>query len=203
MLGDANLSAFFHQPAAKVSSMIIPLERVQRWPQMSCAIGLVVFTVEIALCTPTAAQAPALSVDRLLQMSGPELEAVYRQGTVAGIPPGRVNGTAILAPGTRRNGTMARGTRLVWQGKIFDPAEYSAVNRFFGLPIVRAQVYQEQSWLDGSPALILDYSRTSRIYAQNRDEIRQIAPGLLLGLMYARTTPQPTLHLYFVLEVLP
>ena len=38
---------------------------------------------------------------------------------------------------------------------------------------------------------------------QNRDEIRQIAPGLLLGLMYARTEPQPTLRMYFVLEALP
>jgi len=98
---------------------------------------------------------------------------------------------------------MARGTRLVWQGKVFDPAESAAVNRFFGLPIVRAQVYQEQSWLDGAPTLVLDYSRISRIYAQNRDEIRQVAPGLLLGLMYARTTPQPTLRMYFVLEVQP
>jgi len=136
-------------------------------------------------------------------MSGPELDALYRQGSVAGIPPGRVRGTAILAPGTRRNEAMARGTRLVWQGKVFDPAGSSAVNRFFGLPIVRAQVYQEQSWLDGAPTLVLDYSRTSRIYAQNRDEIRQIAPGLLLGLMYVRTTPQPTLRMYFVLEAQP
>ena len=56
-------------------------------------------------------------------MSGPELDALYRQGRVVGIPPGRVRGTAILAPGTRRNGAMARGTRLVWQGKVFDPAE--------------------------------------------------------------------------------
>ena len=183
--------------------MILTLERVHRWVRTSRGIGLVVFCLELALCIPTAAQTPALSVEQLLRMSGSELEAVYRQGTVTGIPPGRVRGTAILAPGTRRNGVMARGTRLVWQGKIFSPAESSAVNRFFGLPIVRAQVYQEQSWLDGAPALILDYSHTSRIYAENRDEIRQIAPGLLLGLMYARTTPQPALRMFFVLEVLP
>ena len=98
---------------------------------------------------------------------------------------------------------MAMGTRAVWQGKIFDPTGSSAVNRFFGLPIVRAQVYQDQSWLDGAPALVLDYSRTSRVYAQNRDEIRQVAPGLFLGLMYARTLPQPSLRMYFALESQP
>ena len=107
------------------------------------------------------------------------------------------------APGTRRTQAMALGTRLVWQGKVFDPAGSSAVNRFVGLPLIRAQVYQDQSWLDGAPALVLDYSRTSRVYAQNRDEIRQVAPGLFLGLMYARTLPQPSLRMYFALEAQP
>jgi hypothetical protein len=183
--------------------MIIPPGRVKRCVRVVSSMGLAILCMGVALHAPARGQTPAISVDQLLRMSGPELDALYRQGSLAGIPPGRVRGTAILAPGTRRNGAMARGTRLVWQGKVFDPAESSAVNRFFGLPIIRAQVYQEQSWLDGAPTLVLDYSRTSRIYAQNRDEIRQVAPGLLLGLMYARTTPQPTLRMYFVLEVLP
>jgi hypothetical protein len=149
------------------------------------------------------AETSALSAQRLIQMSGPELDALYRQGTSVGMPPGRVRGTALLAPGTRRNAALARGTRLVWQGKVFEPAEALAVNRFFGLPMIRAQVFQDQSWLDGAPALVLDYSRTSRVYAQYRDEIRQVAPGLFLGLMYARTTPQPTLRMYFALESQP
>jgi hypothetical protein len=149
------------------------------------------------------AQPPALTVNRLLRMSGSELDALYRQGAAIGMPPGRVRGTALLAPGTRRNGAMALSTRLVWQGKVFDPAGGAAVNRFFGLPMIRAQVLQDQSWLDGAPSLVLDYSRTSRIYAQNRDEIRQVAPGLFLGLMYARTSPQPTFRMYFALEVQP
>src|SRR5262245_34157373 len=152
--------------------------------------------------TPAMAQGQPITVDRLVRMSGPELDALYRQGTAAGIPAGRVRGTALLAPGTRRNGAMAAGTRLVWQGKVFDPAEPMAVNRFFGLPIIRAQVVQDPSWLDGAPSLVLDYSRTSRVYSQYRDEIRQVAPGLFLGLMFARTSP-PTLRMYFVLEVQP
>ena len=203
MLGDTNFPAFLPQLAAKVTSVINPPERVKSCVWILSSIWLACFCMGVNLCTRAGAQTPTVSVDQLLRMSGPELDAVYRQGSVAGIPPGRVRGTAILAPGTRRNEAMARGTRLVWQGKVFDPAESSAVNRFFGLPIVRAQVYQEQSWLDGAPTLVLDYSRTSRIYAQNRDEIRQIAPGLLLGLMYTRTTPQPTLRMYFVLEAQP
>jgi hypothetical protein len=98
---------------------------------------------------------------------------------------------------------MAAGTRLVWQGKDFQPTGTTAVNRFFGLPMIRGQLYQGPSWLDGAPALVLDYSQTSRLYARNRDEIRQVAPGLFLGLMYARTTPAPTFRMYFVLETQP
>ena len=92
------------------------------------------------------------------------------------------------------------GTRLVWQGKIIEPGQTTAVNRFFGMRIIRGQLYQGPSWLDGAPSLVLDYSQTSRIYAGNRDEIRQVAPGLFLGLMYDRTTSPPGLSMYFVLE---
>jgi hypothetical protein len=146
--------------------------------------------------TPSA----ATSLDQLLRMSPAELESLYRQGTTVAIPEGPIRGTAILSPGTRRTRPLSRGARLFWQGKVFEPGGATAVNRFFGLRIVRAQVVQDSSWLDGGPALVLDYSQTSRIYANNRDEIRQVAPGLFLGLMYDRTTSPPGLKLYFALE---
>ena len=180
----------------------LPRQRNDRLPILALIlIGASI--LESAFPAGAAAQGAPLTVKQLLQLSGPELDALYRRGSAGGIPPGRVRGTAILAPGTRRNRAMALGTRLIWQGKIIDPAGTAAVNRFFGMPIVRARVYQDRSWLDGAPSLILDYSQTSRIYARNRDEIRQVAPGLFLGLMYGRTEPRPTLRMYFVLEVQP
>jgi hypothetical protein len=158
----------------------------------------------LATVSPVAARAQTAgaitTVDQLLALNQVQIESIYRQGTVAGLPAGRVRGTAILSPGTSRARLLSRGARLVWQGKIIDPADASAVNRFFGLKMIRAQVYQGQSWLDGGPSLILDYSQTSKIYAANRDEIRLVAPGLYLGLMYARTTPYPSLSLVFALE---
>jgi hypothetical protein len=165
---------------------------------------LMMIAAILAIVHPASgAEASTLTTGHILQLSGPELETLYRQGSAVGIPPGRVRGTAILAPGSRRNRALATATRLIWQGKVFDPAGGSAVNRFFGMRVVQAQVYQDRSWLDGAPSLVLDYSQTSRIYAGNRDEIRQVAPGLFLGLMYSRTEPQPTLLMYFVLEVQP
>jgi hypothetical protein len=141
-----------------------------------------------------------ISPENLLQMSPAELEMLYRRGTVGSLPVGRVRGTALLAPGTWRARPLARGTRLVWQGKVFEPSQSTAINRFFGLRMIRAQVYQGPSWLDGAPSLVLDYSQTSRIYANNRDEIRQVAPGLFLGLMFDRRTAPPSLSMFFALQ---
>jgi hypothetical protein len=149
---------------------------------------------------PAPAPPSTVTLDALLQMSPSEIETIYRQGTAAAIPPGRVRGTALLAPGTRRARTLSRGARLFWQGKVIEPDQATAVNRFFGVRMIRGQLYQGPSWLDGAPALVLDYSQTSRIYAGNRDEIRQVAPGLFLGLMYDRTVTPPRLSMYFALE---
>lgn len=161
-------------------------------------------TVVVSFSTARAqATAQPLSASSLISMNEAQLQAVYMQGTVAGLPVGRLKGTVLPAPGKRRNAAMSAGGRLVWQGKVVDPSGTIAVNRFFGLSAVKGRLYQGTSWLDGQPSLILDYAGTSRVYAQNRDEIRLIGPGLYLGLMHERTTPQPTLSTYFVLEAQP
>jgi hypothetical protein len=168
------------------------------------ASGCWLLTDRQVLAQPPATPAAAfVTLDELRRMTGAELEAVYQRGFAATIPEGRVRGTALLAPGTRRSRALSGGARLVWQGKVIEPGQTSAVNRFFGMRVVRAQVYQGPSWLDGQPSLVLDYSRTSRVYANNRDEIRQVAPGLYLGLMYDRTTDPPGLVMYFALEASP
>jgi hypothetical protein len=163
--------------------------------------GCGLFTDRTALAqAPTAPATGDVTLGQLQRMSSGELEAVYRRGFTAAIPEGRVRGTALVSPGTLRGRALSRGARLVWQGKVFEPGQTSAVNRFFGIRAVRAQTYEGPSWLDGQPSLVLDYSQTSRVYANNRDEIRQVAPGLYLGLMYDRTTVPPGLLMYFALE---
>jgi hypothetical protein len=136
-------------------------------------------------------------------MSGPELEQLYRQSPAGSVPPGKVRGRVIPYPGTKLAVPASKVARLMWQGKIFNPAESTAVNRFFGVKIIRGNVYYAESWLDGGPSLILDYSGTSHLYAPYRDEIREVAPGLYLGLMYERTAPQPRLKMYFAFETTP
>lgn len=148
---------------------------------------------------PGRTEASAL-LERLRSMGPAEIEAVYRGGTAAAVPAGPIRGVALLAPGARRARTLSRGARVVWQGKVFETQGDQAVNRFFGVKIVKARVYQGTSWVDGQPSLILDYSQTSWIYARYRDEIRQVAPGLYLGLMHDATTSPPDVRMYFALR---
>ena len=51
--------------------------------------------------------------------------------------------------------------------------------------------------------MILDYEGTSKVYGHYRDEIREVAPGLYLGLMYDRTTNPASLKMYFAFDADP
>jgi len=143
------------------------------------------------------------SIDQLLQMEPSALDDLYRRSPAAAVPAGKVKGRVLKYPGTRLAKPASRVARLVWQGKVFKGDEAMAVNRFFGLRMIEGRLYQGESWLDGGPALILDYQGTSRVYNAYRDEIREVGPGLYLGLMYERIQPQPKFKMYFALDARP
>jgi hypothetical protein len=149
---------------------------------------------------PGASSLPMLSIRQLVRMSGPELDQLYMQASAGTIPAGKTRGRAILYPGTRWAVPASRVARVAWQGKVFREDGVSAVNRFFGVRMIRADVAYGPSWLDGRPSIILDYEHSSRLYEPYRDELREVAPGLYLGLMYERTAPQPNLKMYFAIE---
>jgi hypothetical protein len=138
-------------------------------------------------------------LDALARMSPEQLGALYRQLPPAPLLRGRVRGRALVRPGTSLGPALSRSAGLIWQGKVFR-GDGTAINRFFGLPAIEARVLHGPSWMDGAAALVLDYEHTSHVYAKYRDEIRQVAPGLYLGVMYERTTPCPTIAMFFALE---
>jgi hypothetical protein len=53
-----------------------------------------------------------------------------------------------------------------------------------GVRAIAAKVYKAPSWLDGNECIVLDYSQTSLVAHWIRDEIRLVAPGLYLGLVF-------------------
>jgi hypothetical protein len=130
-----------------------------------------------------------LSIDaqQLQKMSQAQLDELYRSSSTGEIPHGEGNGTLLVAPGTKLSDLAARLVRhFAWQGKVFDPELGELRNEVtpFGVKAVAAKVYKGPSWFDENECIILDYSRTSLIAHWIRDEIREAAPGLYLGIAY-------------------
>jgi hypothetical protein len=128
-----------------------------------------------------------LEVEQLLKMSQAQLDELYRSSPAGDIPRGEGNGTLLIAPGTKLSDLAARIVRhFAWQGKVFDPERGELRNEVtpFGIKAVAAKVYQGLSWFDENECIILDYSRTSLIAHWVRDEIREVAPSLYLGIAY-------------------
>jgi len=128
------------------------------------------------------------TMNDLVRMSAADLTALFASAPPAPAPSGFLPGRAIKDPGSRRTVSNARFTRLAWQGKYFRD-DGTMVNRVFGIGrAIPADVYVAESLLDGRPALVLDYSR-SRLWPNVRDEVREVSPGLYLGIMYKRSAP--------------
>jgi hypothetical protein len=152
--------------------------------------------------TPMQTPATIQTLDDLVTLSAAQLEQLYRQSGPGPMPAGRVRGRA-LYPDSRFPKARSNAAKFAWQGKVFDSESSTAINRFFGVRAIKGNVYTGPSWLDGNPSMILDYEGTSRIYGNYRDEIRQVAPGLYLGLMYDRTTAPPGMKMYFAFDARP
>lgn len=126
------------------------------------------------------------SID-IAHQSKDQLDAMFRAGQPRPIPTGRTRGTALLAAGSAIDALLKPLVRaLFWKGKFFRPATQDLKNLLspVGFQGIRAKVYEDSSWFDQKPAIIIDYSKTSVVARMVRDEIRLVAPGLYLGQIF-------------------
>jgi hypothetical protein len=129
----------------------------------------------------------AHDVPQLLEMSEDELDDLFRSSDAGPIPAGEAKGTVLVQPGLSLEGNAAKIIHLLaWQGKVFDPEKGELRNEIlpWGMKSIRAKVYKEASWLDQKETIVLDYSKTSLVAHWIRDEIREVGPGVYLGLVY-------------------
>ncbi|HTC22757.1 MAG TPA: hypothetical protein VK688_00260 [Gemmatimonadales bacterium] len=137
------------------------------------------------MTTPT--DVAGLEPQAIMQMSRAGLDELFRKSPSGPVPVGRARGTAIVLPGSALDGVVAGLIRaLVWKGKVFSPETGDLRNLIgpLGWHLIRARVYEDQSWFASGRAIILDYSRTSFVARKIRDEIRLVRPGLYLGQVY-------------------
>ncbi len=127
-----------------------------------------------------------------LDLTHDQLDEIFRTSPVGQIPTGQGEGTAIVAPGHDVSDAIAKFVHIfTWKGKVFerdeaDPSRSWLKNRLLplGHKAVVAQVYKGASWLDEKECIVLDYSHTSIVAQWIRDEIREVSPGVYLGVVY-------------------
>jgi hypothetical protein len=126
------------------------------------------------------------TIDSLPELSQQQLDELFSGSPAGPTPSGVAEGVAIIAPGTPIATALQPLLRLSWQGKVFYPKRSDLLNRVgpFGILLARAQVYRDASWVDGREAIILDYSMASLPFRAIRDEVREVAPGLYLGVVF-------------------
>jgi hypothetical protein len=122
----------------------------------------------------------------LVGLKRSEAGSLFRDGGTS-IPNGRGRGRLVLGTG----GMLARAAAfltfaLAWRGKVVDARAGRLKNLIspLGVPAIAAQVYEDTSWYDGDRCVVLDYSKTSWVARRVRDEIREVAPGVFLGLVF-------------------
>ncbi len=116
-----------------------------------------------------------------------ELDRIFRESQPGPIPAGPARGTAMVLPGSLLDRVIHGLIRVfMWKGKIFRPESGDLKNRIsiLGFPLIRARVYEDQSWFCTGPAIILDYSKTSVVARFIRNEIRMVSPGVYLGQVF-------------------
>ena len=129
--------------------------------------------------TPTA--------EHLLATSSKELDALFSDSLPGDTPSGRGDGLVILAPASFVARPFAWLAHLAfWQGKVFDADSRGLRNLITPLRLkaIRAEVYADRSWFDDKDCIVLDYSKTSKVAHWIRDEIREVAPNVYLGLVF-------------------
>ncbi|HEY3210234.1 MAG TPA: hypothetical protein VGL18_10660 [Actinomycetota bacterium] len=127
------------------------------------------------------------TVEAMLGMSRKQLDDLFRQHEAGAIPKGEGRGTVLVRWGRFLSTLISKIVhRLAWQGKVFDPERGELRNEVSPLrrKLIRAKVYKAPSWLDQKECIVLDYSKTSFVARKIRDEIREVAPGIFLGIVY-------------------
>jgi len=123
----------------------------------------------------------------LITMTKPELARLFSSGRAGAVPDGRGRGTVLLGTGGLAAQVAARlSYALAWRGKVVSARTARLLNILTPLQVeaIAAMIYKQDSWYDGAPCIVLDYSKTSFVARRIRDEIREIAPGVYLGIVF-------------------
>jgi hypothetical protein len=134
---------------------------------------------EEAVFTPTC-------LEDLENLSACQLAALYNGADVGQPLVGVARGRLVYLTDKRLPKLKLRVSAAVWRGKAACEDGYF-VNRWVGgVRWIDSHYVVGPSWVDGRPAVIMEYPPGTKLFWNMHDELREIAPGLYLGPVFER-----------------
>lgn len=126
------------------------------------------------------------TVEDLRKLSACQLWELWQRADVGNIPCGDLDGRLLVLCDGGLPRLKVWGWNSVWRGKYLGD-DGCTINRWIGNRRWLGTHYVVgPSCVDGRPAIVVEYPRGTPIFANMRDEIREVAPGLYLGAVFVR-----------------
>lgn len=129
-----------------------------------------------------------------------QLQYLFMQGNLEHQLVGTARGRLLYLTDDKLPRIKVRLANSLWRGKTAEP-DGAFVNRWIGgVNRIDSHYVVGPSWIDGRPAIIMEYAPDTKLFWNMHDELREIAPGLYMGPVIERY-PYPKLRGYVGLQV--
>lgn len=175
--------------------MTLAWQRRLRWLLLACGLlpGIVLASES---CSPCGG---CVTLEQIRHMSMCEIEQLYTQAEAGRMPVGRLHGRLLALPCDRLPRIKVGVANTVWRGKVFG-CEGNFCNWWVGFRAICSQAVYGPSWYDGKPCIVMEYAPGTPLFANMHDEIREVSPGVYVGLVYERF-PCPKFRGYIAFEM--
>lgn len=143
--------------------------------------------------------ASCLTMKDLQKMSACELGELYAVSEVGTPFSGPMEGKILIITDAKFPKLRAKFQNIAWKGKNAQP-DGTFVNRWVGgIEKIGSRYEIAPSWVDGKPAIVVEYPSDTKLLWNMRDEVREVAPGLYMGPIYDRC-PCPKFRGYLAIQ---
>jgi hypothetical protein len=177
-----------------------------KWLRRSAAVVALMLGCAAAVANqddpgPQTAWVPT-TLEELECLSPCQLEDLYRRSEVGRPLVGVADGRMLCVTDARLPKVRLRLARTFWRGK--GACEDGCfTNRWVGgVDAITSRYVIGPSWIDGKPAVLMDYPPKTPLLGNVHDELREVSPGLYLGPLF-QVRPCPKLQGFLGLKLIP
>lgn len=147
----------------------------------------------------SAPQSCPLDLDALQRMSPDQLDALFRHGSCKPLN-GVYKGRLVYLTDKHLPKVKVRLANIPWSGKKASEDGYFTNRWLRDIDWIDSTYVIGPSWIDGKPAVVMEYAPKTPLFWNMHDELREVAPGLFMGPVIERF-PCPHFRGYVALQL--